>query len=134
MITKGQIWEWNVLFGGILPLFARKKIKSKKDIFDMTGPLTAVEIVSIFESYLGGFYHGAVVLRDDSNYFDGALTDAKGHLILMADGFNESVQSNELVLLFDAPRIGVKCTKCNKDFPDTDYIEDFKCWGCRNGV
>lgn len=133
MIKVGQIWE----FTGSRK--ARKRmISSKKEIFGLTSPLTIVEIVAINKSQPGGItYHACAVLRDDSKLLDSALTDNDGNVIMIPDMFDEAIADGSWHLIMDstatASKMGATCTKCKKDYPYANYVDDFKCWSCTNG-
>lgn len=134
MIRVGQIWE----FTGSHPAHKRK-ISSKKEVFQLTSPLTVIEIMTINKSKPNGIiYHACSLLRDDNTILTLALKDSDGHIIMIPDMFKEAIDDGEWFLILDStgitkPKIGATCSQCKKDYPYADYADDFECWSCKNG-
>jgi hypothetical protein len=131
-LKVGQIWEYAGERGA-----PNRSISDRNEILHLTGPLTAVEIMAIDQCNPGGItYHPCLVVRDDSKIFTTALLDKDGHIIMIPKTFDEAITDGEWVLLMDvtgAGPMGVTCTKCKKDYPYANYVNNFECWACKNG-
>ena len=134
-IKIGQIWEYNVFLCGILQAI-HPRYNSKKDILELTGPLTAIEIVTINNVASDGRkYHECDILRDDSAALNQFIDDS-GLIRLDAVDLLKAIESNEWTILYEPKesKCGATCSACKDFFPYADFSETFQCWKCRNGL
>lgn len=132
-LKVGQIWE----YAGDRYKGYSRTVEDRDEIFELTGPMVAIEIVELNKMHPAGKkYHPCKVIRDDGNYLNLNIYDDNGLLIMLPGPFEQAIKEGQWTLLLDSKNTfeaGAMCIKCKQHYPYANPAPDFECWSCRNG-